>query len=87
MDKKMKSKRMKERSKRNKWILYPEDNFLTFWDPFVVFLLFANCVLMPYMIAFDNKDLHWHVISLLIDILFFLDIVIVFNTALYDEDF
>jgi len=78
---------MKERNDRKCGLLYPEDGFASFWDPFVVFLLFINCILMPYMIAFENKDLHWHIVSLIIDVLFVCDILIIFCTAFYDEDF
>lgn len=78
---------MLQRTDRKCGLLYPEDRFMTFWDPFVVVLLFGNCIMMPYMIAFDSKDMSLHVISSIIDLLFLTDIIIIFNTAYYDEDF
>ena len=56
------------------------------WDLFIVLLLFANCIFMPYMIAFENTDMTWQLFSLFIDILFFCDIIVIFCSAYYDEE-
>ena len=42
---------------------------------------------MPYQIAFEINDIQWQVISLLIDILFGCDIILILCTAYYDDDF
>ena len=78
---------MTNRKDRKFCLMYPEDPFMTFWDLFVVILLFANCIIMPYMIAFDVQDFHWHVITLVIDLLFLTDIILIFNYAYYDESY
>lgn len=51
--------RMKERNSRQRCLIYPEDQFIGIWDAFMVFLLFSNCILMPYQIAFEINDMHW----------------------------
>ena len=42
---------------------------------------------MPYQIAFEINDMFWQIVSLLIDLLFLMDIVVIMCSAYYDEDF
>ena len=50
-------------------------------------LVFSSFVI-PYRIAFTIEDsMTWMIINALIDISFALDILVVFNTAFYDENF
>lgn len=78
---------MIERNSRQKCLLYPEDQFIGIWDAFMVALLFMNCILMPYQIAFEINAMHWQITSMMIDILFFCDIIVIMCSAFYDEDF
>lgn len=49
-------------------------------------VLLITCVETPYSIAFASNELEIDVLSLLIDLFFFFDILIIFNTAYYDEE-
>ena len=69
-------------------MVYPEDRFIEIWDGIMAFVLILTCFVTPIRIAFyANDELIWIIINYTIDLLFFADIVIIFNTAFYDEDF
>ena len=73
-----------------KYLMYPESTFLQNWDPFITLVLIYSCVETPYRIAFSDENAEgdiWNVISIIVDFLFLFDIVFIFNTAYYDEDF
>lgn len=79
---------MKEHVARNPCMVYPEDKMKPPWDLFLAFVLLFSCLVSPYRIAFVEKDnLTWLIINNTVDFLFLMDIVIIFNTAYYDEDF
>ena len=66
------------------------DEFKTAWDLFTTAVLIFSSFVIPYRMAFvapDNETTTWNVINYLIDFTFFMDIVITFNTAFYDENF
>lgn len=51
-------------------------------------VLILTCFVTPIRIAFYTSDeLHWKVINYIIDFLFLSDIIVIFNTAYYDDDF
>lgn len=51
-------------------------------------MLILTCFVTPIRLAFYTKDeLIWDVINYIIDFLFLADIIIIFNTAYYDEDY
>jgi hypothetical protein len=42
----------------------------------------------PYRLAFvEEDDKKWKVINLVVDLMFTIDIFVVFNTAYYDDDY
>ena len=54
-----------------------------------VVLIFSSFVI-PYRMAFiapENETTTWNIINYLIDSTFFMDIIVTFNTAFYDENF
>jgi len=50
-------------------------------------LLVFTCMVTPYRIAFSEDDLLWICINYTVDLLFFTDIIVIFFTAFYDEEF
>ena len=49
-------------------------------------ILVLTCILTPYNIAFNAvEDFNTKVVNGAIDILFFIDMLIIFNTAIYDQ--
>lgn len=55
-----------------------------FWDLTISILLLITCVTTPFDLAFAQEidDIHWYnVFRNLIDLLFFIDIIVIFNTA------
>ena len=86
----VKLERMK-RHDRKKGILYPEDRIKCYWDIFITFVLIFTCIFIPARIAFvkpleDNHTINfWLILNSVLDLFFFVDMVIVFNSGFYDE--
>lgn len=84
-----KYKRMTERKDRREWLIYPEDTSKSRWDIWLTFVLLLSCFITPYRIAFGEpvEPLGWRILSFSIDFFFLVDMVIICNTAFYDEEF
>ena len=64
------------------------DQLKASWDIFVMIVLIFSCLTIPYRVAFVKEDTkQWEVVNNTVDICFLLDIIIIFNSAYYDEDF
>lgn len=70
-------------------MIYPENKVKDNWDIVMAVVLIVSCLISPVKIAFpdDVEPVGWVVYNYSIDSLFFLDIIVTFNTALLDEDF
>lgn len=75
--------------KKVRFLLYPEDQFKSYWDMSMTFLIFITCILTPINMAFtkDEENFGIQVFDSVINVLFFIDVMIQFNTAFYDSDF
>ena len=67
---------------------YPEDWLKCNWDIAITFILVCSCIMTPVNMAFD-KDMgpEWDYILGFMDFLFLIDVIIIFNSAIDDEDF
>ena len=55
---------------------------------FVTLLLLYSCIATPVQIAlFDKVNALWTAIFFTVDGLFLIDIILIFNSAVYDDDF
>lgn len=84
--------RMNQREDRKWYLLYPEDIWKQRWDSFMTLILILTCTTTPLFIAFHKPDTDrqvdpFIVSNVVVDILFGIDIVVVFFSAFYDEDF
>ena len=69
-------------------IIYPEDKCKEQWDLLVSLILIFTYAVTPYRLAFyTDEDFEWEVINGIVDLIFFTDMILIFNTAYYDEDF
>ena len=69
-------------------MIYPEDTWKEQWDLFVSLVLIFTCAITPFRLAFTTDDpIEWQVTNYLVDIIFFIDMILIFNNAYYDEDF
>ena len=55
-------------------------------------VLVFSCYMTPLLIAFpevkgSSKERQWFIINIIVDSMFFIDIIVVFNTAVYDQYF
>jgi hypothetical protein len=67
---------------------HPLDKFKVNWDIFMSFVLIFISIVTPYRIAFVAIDSQgWHVANIIVDSVFLIDIIIIFNTAYFDEDY
>lgn len=79
---------MRERTNRKHYIFYPEDRFKINWDLFIAFVLIITCSITPVTLAFhDEENTGVAVFNHSINILFGIDIIIIFFTAFYNDDF
>jgi hypothetical protein len=83
-----------KRVDRKKGIIYPEDKYISYWDLWITIVLLFTCIILPIRIAFvkpleevhDMGTIHiWLVINTTLDLFFFIDMIIVFNSAYYDK--
>ena len=80
--------RMVQREVTKPWMIYPENANKANWDLFVTIILVFTCITTPARMAFVEKDsTGWVAVRWVIDIVFLLDIIIIFFSAYYDEDF
>ena len=80
---------MRARKEKVNFLLYPEDNIKENWDFFILVILIISCITTPYRIAFGdiNEPLGWKMLNVTCDSLFFLDILVIFNSGFYDNNF
>lgn len=71
---------------KSKWLISGTATWKIIWDLYILFILLAICTIIPYRLAFDDRDtLGWIMTYAAIDICFFLDIIISFFTTFTDE--
>lgn len=72
----------------DKFLFYPETTFKKYWNFLVFLLIFYVFIGMPWVIAFEN-GLPWtgiFIFEVIVDFLFFVDILITFNSAYIGKD-
>ena len=76
-------------NKRRSCLFYPNDTAKTMvWDLAISILLLITCTTTPFDLAFSQEIAHvkWYtIVRNTIDILFAIDIVVIFNTAFEDD--
>lgn len=86
------AKKLNVRVEEEKAFLYlisPENELKASWDFIITCVLLFSVALTPLQMALFEEPLRptWQWINNCIDILFLIDIIIIFNTATYDDDF
>lgn len=70
-------------------IFYPDNSKVELWNVFIMLLLIVACVLTPLQLAIvkaNDPQQSWLIAQYSIDICFFIDILVIFNTAIYDQN-
>lgn len=83
---------IKEESEQNKslplCIIHPDSGWKGNWDIFITGILIFTCITTPYSIALvTDEEMSWTIINYLIDGMFLIDILFIFNTAFYNDDY
>ena len=74
--------------KRKRFIFYPENSIRQIMDVIIALLIFVTCGFTPFFLAFPDKyDYPVFVFDNTMNAFFFVDIIMNFFTAYYDEDF
>jgi hypothetical protein len=61
---------------------------MSIWDVFIAMILIFSCLVTPYRLALVPEDTKaWKIANGFIDSMFLCDIILIFNTCFYDEDF
>ena len=79
---------MTERSYYKKCLIYPENKYKMNWDLFISLALILSSFYTPLSLAFQ-KEQYEHVLRVadfFIDSIFFIDIVLTFNTCYYNDE-
>ena len=80
--------RMRDRPDRKWYIFYPEDRIKINWDLFIAFVLIITCSITPVTLAFyEQENIGMSIFNLTINVFFGIDIIVIFFTAFYNEDF
>lgn len=80
--------RMRDRPNRKKYMLYPEDRLKMNWDLLIAFMLIITCSVTPVTLAFyEEESLVMIIFNFVINVLFGIDIIVIFFTAFYNDDF
>ncbi len=70
----------------NYFVILPDDPFKKKWDFLIIAVLIFTAFVSPYRIAFVTVDTTpWIVIESIVDVIFFIDLVLNFFFAFYDE--
>lgn len=64
------------------WLFSPTAKGLSAWNFLVLGLLLYSFVIVPYNIAFIDGATVWDQVDIVVDVLFFIDILVTLNTAL-----
>ena len=74
---------------KKSYMVYPDDEFKDNWDMVISLILIYICLVTPVRIAFvDGEDsMLFSVSGKVVDFIFFMDIILTFNMAYYDEDY
>ena len=76
-----------QKRKCNIPVLNPESTIVIIWNIIVSLLMMYTAIIMPFRIAFIETDsTFWKVLETIIDFLFLLDIVVIFNVGYNDEN-
>lgn len=79
---------MKFRANTVPHMWYPEDEGIDRWNLVITIVLIFTSLVAPARVAFITEDsFTWIIINFLVDFFFFVDILVIFNSAIYDEEF
>ncbi len=76
--------RNKTKYKDLSWTIFPDDTPKMCWDLVIILVILMTAILVPYKLAFNTgEDNNEQVVSIIIDLLFSIDIILCFFTAYY----
>ena len=71
----------------DKWLLSPKTNYFRAWSFILMTILIYTALAVPYRLSFtSDNDSDWLIVDTIIDVFFFIDILVTFNSSYYDQD-
>ena len=69
-------------------MIYPKNIWKERWDIIITIVLLVTCIVTPLNLGFSwHKHKMWTVwMNYTIDLFFFIDIIVIFNSAYYEDD-
>ena len=80
---------MRARDNKKRYLCYPEDRAKQNWDIIIALALILACTMTPIFLAFHDPNAigWWNQFNMTLDIIFAIDIIIVFLSSFYDDEF
>lgn len=75
---------------KEKYLLDPESKFIGPWDVLMTLCLLFTSVFRPYQVAFNKQAIYtpvWNFVNILLEMMFLMDMLVVFNTAYHESEF
>jgi hypothetical protein len=68
-------------------LIDPQNSLKLWWDMIITIVLLYSCIMTPAQVALiEEMDHATNLTNLVIDCLFLLDMIIIFNTAIIDDE-
>lgn len=75
------------RRETGSWLFSQTTTCIVYWDIMITMLLLYSCFVTTLQMAlYEELSLNWKVINWSVDTLFFIDILVIFNTVIEDEE-
>ena len=79
--------KMQSMKMRENCVISQENRYKSYWDMWIIVVLFFVAITLPYRIAFSEKDsTTWQVINYIVDSSFAVDMVLTFFTTIPDPE-
>lgn len=79
---------LNEKDSISRYLFFPNSAFKKIWNTIIMLLIFYVCLGMPWVISFENEEpwTNLFIFESCVDLAFFMDIFITFNSAYENED-
>ena len=69
------------------WLFSPNTNYFRVWSLILMIILIYTALAVPYRLSFtSDNDSDWLIVDTIIDVCFFIDILVTFNSSYYDKE-
>lgn len=81
--------KLNQMNSERSWLFKPDHQAIELWNIFIMIILIITCIITPLRLAMvfptEQETLGWKVLQYSIDVCFLIDIMVIFNTGIYNE--